>query len=226
VQLANNLRPVLTSLIQEHAPEQEIDRESQKEWVMEICGNCGVQLNTNSRFCSGCGTSVATQAAPMQQYVQPPYQAPYPPQGYPPQVAPHQQYAPPYPPQHYAPPTYPQPPYPPQPPADWKSHPATSHGIAQTFGLHPAGVVLTLVVNTMVFVTGLGTLGVGWLTSIPVGLVLGGIIYHIQKKWYGDDHESALLKACIVAFLTAIPSSLPGYFTIPSGILGFFRRKN
>lgn len=184
---------------------------------MGICGNCGYELNISSRFCSGCGSSVETQAAPMQQYVQPPYQ----PQNYPPQVAPHQQYPPRYPPQ-----SYPQQHYAPQHPGKWNQHPGTSHGFAQTFGLHPAGVVLTLAVNTMVFVTGWVTIGAGWLTSIPVGLVLGGIIYQIQKKWYGDDHESALLKAAIVAFLTAIPTSLPGYLTIPSGIVGFFRRKN
>jgi O-antigen/teichoic acid export membrane protein len=85
--------------------------------------------------------------------------------------------------------------------------------------------LLVVVVNTMVFVSGFGTMGVGWLTSIPVGVVIGIITFMAQKKWYGDDPESALIKALIVAFLTAIPTSLPGYLTIPSGIVGFFRRK-
>jgi len=115
-----------------------------------------------------------------------------------------------------------------------RSYPATSspehhvaHGFSQTFGLHPAAALLTVVVNTMVFASGFGTMGVGWLTSIPVGFVLGIIVFMTQKKWYGDDNESAFIKALIVAFLTAIPTSLPGYLTIPSGILGFFnRRKN
>lgn len=196
---------------------------------MDICAVCHYQLNAQSRFCSNCGNVVASQAAPVPQYVPPLYPPACPPQNYPPDLAWRQPHVAEHPPSGYQgqphlPPNYYQ--QPPQHQQDWNRHPAASHGIAQTFGLHPAGVVLTLAVNTMVFVTGLGTFGVGWLTSIPVGLVLGGIIYQIQRKWYGDDHESALLKAFIVAFLTAIPSSLPGYLTIPSGILGFFRRKN
>jgi hypothetical protein len=205
-----------------------------KERVMNICGNCGYQLESKSRFCSGCGFALGAQPAPLQQPPPPAYPPQYAAQANPPQSALYQQQTTPYPPGYpapgYAPPTPYQQPYPPQsspsPSGSRSSHPAASHGFAQTFGLHPAGVVLTLAVNTMVFVVGLGTVGVGWLTSIPVGLVLGGIVYQIQKKWYGDDHESALLKAVIVAFLTAIPTSLPGYLTIPSGILGFFRRKS
>jgi magnesium-transporting ATPase (P-type) len=84
--------------------------------------------------------------------------------------------------------------------------------------------LLTVVVNTMVFASGFATWGVGWLTSIPVGIVLGIITYMAQKKWYGDDHDSAIIKALIVAFLTAIPTSLPGYLTIPSGVIGLFHR--
>jgi len=190
---------------------------------MNICGNCGYQLDLNSRFCSGCGAASGAQPAPpQQQSARPTYPLQYSAQANAPQSPVYQQHAPPHPtPTHY------QQPYPPQrPPGNRNPHPAASHGFAQTFGLHPAGMVLTLAVNTMVFVVGWGTVGVGWFTSIPVGIVLGGIIYQIQKKWYGDDHESALLKACIVAFLTAIPTSLPGYLTIPSGILGFFRRKS
>ena len=104
------------------------------------------------------------------------------------------------------------------------AHAESPHGFAQTFGLHPAMALLTVIVNTMVFASGFGTGGIGWLTSIPVGLVIGVIIFLGQKKWYGDDNENALIKALIVAFLTAIPTSLPGYLTIPSGIVGLFHR--
>jgi hypothetical protein len=101
-----------------------------------------------------------------------------------------------------------------------------SHGFAQTFGLHPAMALLTVIVNTMVFGSGLVTGGVGWTLSTPIGIVLGIIIYMAQKKWCGDDNESAIIKALIVAFLTAIPTSLPGYLTIPSGIIGLFHRRD
>jgi hypothetical protein len=113
----------------------------------------------------------------------------------------------------------------PSSPASRNPHHLAAHGFAQTFGLLPAMALLTVVVNTMVFASGFGTMGVGWLTSIPIGLVLGIIVFMAQKKWYGDDAEGALIKALIVAFLTAIPTSLPGYLTIPSGVIGFFRRK-
>jgi hypothetical protein len=124
------------------------------------------------------------------------------------------------------------------------SSPATSNsehhmarGFAQMFGLHPAAALLTVVVNTMIF----GSAGVAAIFSLPTGgisvaaltiistfcgVILGIITYMVQKKWYDDDTESAVIKALIVAFLTAIPVGLPAYLTIPSGILGFFRRKD
>ena len=61
--------------------------------------------------------------------------------------------------------------------------------------------------------------------STVCGIILGIITYLAQKKWYDDDKESAVIKALIVGFLTAIPAGLPGYLVIPSGIIGFFRRK-
>jgi hypothetical protein len=112
-----------------------------------------------------------------------------------------------------------------EPLATQPPHAVAATEFIQTFGLHPAMALLVVVVNTMVFVSGFGTMGVGWLTSIPIGVVIGIITFMAQKKWYGDDPESAFIKALIVAFLTAIPTSLPGYLTIPSGIVGFFRRK-
>jgi hypothetical protein len=94
-----------------------------------------------------------------------------------------------------------------------------------------------VIVNTMIF----GTAGVAALMTLPTGgaslvalttvstvcgLILAIITYLAQKKWYDDDKESAIIKALIVGFLTAIPVGLPGYLTIPSGIIGFFRRKD
>ncbi len=68
------------------------------------------------------------------------------------------------------------------------------------------------------------TLGALWVATIPVGLVLGAIAYLAQKKWYGDDSESAFIKALIVALLTAIPAPVSPVL-IPSGVMAFFRRK-
>jgi phage shock protein PspC (stress-responsive transcriptional regulator) len=106
--------------------------------------------------------------------------------------------------------------------------PVPAGGLGQIFGLDPRVVVLTMVVDTMLFGGQLVTLGTSFLLSVPVGIVLGVITYKAQRHWYRDDRESALIKGLIVALLTAIPTSLPGFLTVPSGIIGLvhmIRRK-
>lgn len=109
-------------------------------------------------------------------------------------------------------------------------------GFAQNFGLHPATALLTVIVNAMIFgsagIAGIMAIPTGGASLIPLtiistvsGAILGGISYMMQKKWYGDDKESAVIKALIVAFLTAIPVGLPGFLVAPAGVIGLFRRK-
>lgn len=96
-----------------------------------------------------------------------------------------------------------------------------SHGhFGQMFGLDPRVTLLTLVVDTMLFGGSLVTLGASTLLSVPAGIALGFITYKAQRHWYRDDRESALIKGLIVGLLTAIPTGLPGFLTIPSGIVG------
>ena len=104
-------------------------------------------------------------------------------------------------------------------------HAAAARGFAQTFGVHPAVAFLTIIVDLMMTFGTAATLGALWVATIPVGLVLGTIAFLAQKKWYGDDNESAIIKALIVALLTAIPAPISPVL-IPSGIAGLFRRKN
>lgn len=179
---------------------------------MDVCGNCGHSYSVTARFCSVCGAPVAAYAQPQRRYAPTEYPPPNPPRADPAQI--------------YTPQSHSQPPYlPPQQPGSWNPHHIAARGFAQIFGLHPAMALLTVVVNTMVFTTGVFTMGVGWGMSIPVGIAIAIIVYMGQKKWYDDDHESALIKALIVGFLTAIPTSLPGYLTIPSGVIGLFHGK-
>jgi hypothetical protein len=101
-------------------------------------------------------------------------------------------------------------------------------GFGQAFGLDPRVAFLTVVVDTMLFGGQIATLGASVLLSVPAGIALGLITYKAQRHWYGDDRESALIKGLIVGLLTAIPTSLPGFLTIPSGIVGLahmLRRK-
>lgn len=56
--------------------------------------------------------------------------------------------------------------------------------------------------------------------EIGAGVALTFITYKIQRAWYGDDHDSALIKALIVGLLTAIPVPLTSIVAAPGGILG------
>jgi hypothetical protein len=95
-----------------------------------------------------------------------------------------------------------------------------SRGLAATFGLDPRVAVLTVIVDMMVFGGDAITLGALIPIGIAVGAALAFIVYKIQMKWYGDDHDSALIKALIVGLLTAIPAPLGPFFAIPGGLLG------
>lgn len=104
------------------------------------------------------------------------------------------------------------------------------------FGLHPAIAFLTLIVDTMLFgsegvavMIGGPTVGTSIVFSLMLSCIVGGIVgiitYMAQKKWYGDDKDSALIKALILACLTAIPTNIPAFVYVPAGIVGLFRRK-
>ena len=97
---------------------------------------------------------------------------------------------------------------------------ARARGFGQIFGLHPAVAFLTLIVDLMLFGGEIATLGTLLPVSIASGFVLGVIAYLAQRKWYGDDKDSAFIKALILGFLTAIPTPLPALLYVPSGIIG------
>jgi hypothetical protein len=111
-----------------------------------------------------------------------------------------------------------------QPAIAYDHHLAKARGFGQIFGIHPAIAFLTLVVDMMLFGGELATLGAILPISIVSGLILGIIAYMAQRKWYGDDKDSAIIKALILAFLTAIPTPLPAILYVPSGIVGLIHK--
>jgi hypothetical protein len=118
------------------------------------------------------------------------------------------------------------PPAPQYPP--YAQHAAKARGFSQVFGIHPAVASLALVVDLMLFGGEVATMGALLPVSIGAGVVLGLISYLAQRKWYGDDKDSAAIKALILGFLTAIPTPLPAILSVPSGIVGLihnWRRK-
>ena len=113
------------------------------------------------------------------------------------------------------------------------SHAAT-HGFAQIFGLHPAVAFLTFIVDSMLFggegiaaLLGIPTVGASIVfvltVSITAACIVGLIAYLAQQRWYGDDKQSAFIKALILAFLTAIPTNIPAFVYVSAGIVGLFR---
>jgi hypothetical protein len=97
-------------------------------------------------------------------------------------------------------------------------------GFGQLFGLDPRIAFLMFVVDMMLFGGNVLTMGLLLPVSIGSGLVLAFVTYRAQRRWFGDDHDAALIKAAIVGLLTAIPTPLPAVIYVPSGILGFITR--
>ena len=99
-----------------------------------------------------------------------------------------------------------------------------SKAFDQIFGLDPRIAFLAFVVDLMLFGTAAATMGITLPILIPLaiaaGVVLGRITYKAQRTWYGDDHDSAMIKAGTVGLLTAIPVGIPALVWIPSGLLG------
>jgi len=100
-------------------------------------------------------------------------------------------------------------------------HPAG--GFAQRFGLSPLVAFFTLACDTMLF--GSEVTGIGLVFSIPVGALVGYLSYLGQRKFFGDDHDAAFVKASMLAVLVALPSSIPSALYLPAAVLGMFRRK-
>jgi len=106
-----------------------------------------------------------------------------------------------------------------------QQHAVAARGFAETFGLHPAMALLTFILDVMLFGGELATSGLLIPISLTASIVLGVVVFMAQKKWYGDDNESAFIKALILAGLTAIPPPLPAFLYIPAGVVGLFNRK-
>lgn len=99
-------------------------------------------------------------------------------------------------------------------------HGAAARGFGQMVGLDPVIASVTLIADMMLFAGEVGTLGAILPISCAAGVVLAVITFLAQRKWYGDDAESAFIKALIVGFLTALPSPIPVIVYVPSGLVG------
>jgi hypothetical protein len=95
-----------------------------------------------------------------------------------------------------------------------------ARGFGQIFGLHPQAAILTILVDLMLFGSQVISLGLLLPLGIVVAILLGYIVYRIQIKNFGDEHDAALTKALIVGLLTAIPVPLSPLLAVPTGVIG------
>lgn len=92
--------------------------------------------------------------------------------------------------------------------------------LSNAFGLHPLTALLLFAVDWMLFGEEVATGGIGWVISLPVGVLLGLVAMQIQKRFYKDDDRRARAKGLIVALLTAIPTPLSTLGLLPLAAFG------
>jgi hypothetical protein len=93
----------------------------------------------------------------------------------------------------------------------------------QTFGLHPLTAMGMFAVDWMLFGEEVATAGVGWVISLPVGILLGLVAMLIQKYAYKDETAIAIAKGLLVGLLTAIPTPLASFGMLPFAAFGAIR---
>lgn len=98
--------------------------------------------------------------------------------------------------------------------------PRRSGGFLQTFGLDVRVALLLVIVDTMAFSATVVSGGLLLPVEIGSAIMLGIITFRIQKAWYGDARESALIKSLIVGLVTAIPVPITALVAGPGGFLG------
>jgi hypothetical protein len=99
-----------------------------------------------------------------------------------------------------------------------------ARGFSGTFGLDPRVALLTVLIDFMANSATIVSAGLLYEVELGAAVVLSYIAYRAQRAWYGDDHDSAQIKALIVGLLTAIPAPITPLFAIPGGLIGWLRR--
>jgi hypothetical protein len=105
-----------------------------------------------------------------------------------------------------------------------KDQAAPPRRFSQVFGLDPRIAFLTLIIDMMLNAGDVLSMGLLVPVSMFAGVVLGYVVYKAQINWYGDDPESAKIKAMIIGLLTAIPTPIPELLYLPAGLLGLYNR--
>ena len=100
--------------------------------------------------------------------------------------------------------------------------PPVRGGFIQTFGLDVRVAVLAVIIDFLAFSGDIISLGMLYIVELGAAVVLTYVTYRIQRIWYGDDHDAALIKALVIGLLTAIPVPITGIVAGPGGLIGLF----
>jgi hypothetical protein len=92
-----------------------------------------------------------------------------------------------------------------------------------TFGLDPRVALLTVMVDLLANSASIVSAGLLYEVELGAAVVLTLVAYKAQRAWYGDDRDSALIKALAVGLLTAIPVPITPLFALPGGAIGLLR---
>jgi hypothetical protein len=99
-----------------------------------------------------------------------------------------------------------------------------ARGIGAIFDLNAPIAVLAIVTDMILFAGDVVTFGGFMPVAFLFAIGLGFITYEAQITWHHDDRKTALIKAMIVAFLTALPGPITPFFAVPSVIMGIVKR--
>jgi hypothetical protein len=92
--------------------------------------------------------------------------------------------------------------------------------LGRAWGLHPFAAVALFAVDWLLFGEEVATGGVGWVISLPVGLMLGLATILIQRRAYKDSRGVATAKGLVAGVLTAIPTPLASLGMLPMAAFG------
>jgi hypothetical protein len=101
--------------------------------------------------------------------------------------------------------------------------PPVRGGFIQTFGLDVRVAALAVLVDFLAFSGDIVSLGALYVVELGAAIVLAYITYKIQRSWYGDGHDSALIKALVIGLLTAIPVPITAIVAGPGGLIGLLQ---
>jgi hypothetical protein len=99
-------------------------------------------------------------------------------------------------------------------------HSNLSKGLMQMFGLDPRAAALVTLVDLMMITLDILSGATFIVIGIGVAAYIAFLVYKMQRKFFGDDHDASLIKAMVVGLLMAIPVPLTPILAVICGITG------